>query len=204
MARPNKSPLLKRGWPADNVERRPIADLEPYALNARTHSDEQVAQIAASMREWGWTNPVLIDPDGGIIAGHGRILAARQIGIKDVPCMVAYDWTEAQKRAYVIADNKLALNSGWDDFALLDEIQGLAGMDFDLELTGFSGDELDSLLTQEPALRERTEKIEPISWTRILISIPNMAGEPEKLTEALDQVKALGGQVDYAGTNEKD
>src|SRR6187402_172575 len=89
-------------WPADAVERRPVAALVPYARNARTHSDEQVAQIAASIREWGWTSPVLVDESGGIIAGHGRVLAAQRLGLPEVPVMVAADWSEAQKRAYVI------------------------------------------------------------------------------------------------------
>jgi ParB-like chromosome segregation protein Spo0J len=100
------------------VERWPIGRLIPDARNARTHSPEQVAQIAGSMREWGWTNPVLVDEAGSVIAGHGRILAARQLGFTEVPVMVAVGWTEAQRRAYLIADNQLGLNAGWD-FALL-------------------------------------------------------------------------------------
>ncbi|WP_210526927.1 site-specific DNA-methyltransferase [Rubellimicrobium arenae] len=131
-------------WPADRVERRPIGSLVPYARNARTHSDEQVAQIAASMREWGWTNPVLIDPDGGIIAGHGRVLAARVLGFTDVPVMVAEGWTEAQKRAYVLADNQLALNADWDMERLGNELRDLEGAGFDLNLMGFS--DIDRLL----------------------------------------------------------
>ena len=102
-------------WPADKVERRPISELIPYARNSRTHSDAQVAQIAASIREWGWTMPILVDEDGNVIAGHGRIMAAQKLGIADVPCMTATGWSEAKRRAYVIADNKLALNAGWDD-----------------------------------------------------------------------------------------
>ncbi len=129
-------------WPADKVERRAVSSLVPYARNARTHSDEQVAQIAASIREWGWTVPVLVDDDGGIIAGHGRILAADRLGIADVPCMVATDWTDAQKRAYALADNKLALNAGWSDDLLALELKGLAEWDFDLSLTGFDEDEI--------------------------------------------------------------
>lgn len=96
-------------WPADAVERRPLAALTPYARNARTHSDGQVAEIAASIREWGWTMPVLVDEAGGIIAGHGRVLAAQSLGLTEVPVMVARGWSDAQKRAYVLADNKLAL-----------------------------------------------------------------------------------------------
>src|SRR6478609_2355454 len=102
-------------WPADAVERRPVAALVPYARNARTHSPEQVAQIAASIREWGWTVPVLVDEADTIIAGHGRVLAAQSLGIAEIPVMIAAGWSEAQKRAYVIADNQLAITgSGWD------------------------------------------------------------------------------------------
>ncbi len=95
-------------WPADKVERWAVNRLIPFAKNARTHSDEQVAQIAASIREFGFSNPILIDEDGGVIAGHGRLSAARQLGLADVPVMVAAGWSETQKRAYVLADNKLA------------------------------------------------------------------------------------------------
>ena len=132
-------------WPADATERRAVASLLPYARNARTHSDAQVAQIAASIKEFGFTNPVLIDPDSSIIAGHGRVLAARKLGLVDVPCMVATGWTEAQRRAYIIADNKLALNAGWDDALLALEFGDLATLDFDLSLTGFSADEIAAL-----------------------------------------------------------
>src|SRR3954469_22554956 len=98
-------------WPADKVERWSLDRLIPYARNARTHSDTQVAQIAGSIKEWGWTVPVLVGEDGVIIAGHGRVLAARMLGVHDIPVMIARGWSEAQKRAYVIADNKLALNA---------------------------------------------------------------------------------------------
>ena len=113
-------------WPADKVERWPLDRLVPYARNARTHSDAQVAQIAGSIREWGWTKPVLVD-ENGIIAGHGRVLAARKLGLTEVPVMVARGWSEAQKRAYVIADNKLALNAGWDEELLRLELADLQG-----------------------------------------------------------------------------
>jgi len=139
-------------WPADKVERRKVADLIPYARNSRTHSDEQVSQIAASIKEWGWTVPVLIEADGGLIAGHGRILAAQKLGIKDVPCMIAEGWTEAQKKAYIIADNKLALNAGWDDAMLKVELGELDALDFDLSLTGFSEDELTAFEMADEAL----------------------------------------------------
>ena len=125
-----------------------VADLIPYARNSRTHSDEQVAQIAASIREFGFTNPVLVDADRGIIAGHGRLLAARKLGLDEVPVIELAHLTEAQRRAYVIADNKLALNAGWDLDLLKVELGGLQADGFDLGLTGFSGDELASLFAE--------------------------------------------------------
>jgi len=137
---------MKQEWPADRVERRLVADLLPYARNARTHSDEQVAQIAASIREWGWTTPVLVDEAGQIIAGHGRVMAARKLGIAEIPVMVAAGWTEAQRRAYVLADNKLAQNAGWDADLLKLELGDLQADGFDLGLTGFDGAEIASIL----------------------------------------------------------
>lgn len=133
-------------WPATEVAMREVSALVPYARNARTHSKSQVDKIAASITEWGWTNPVLVAEDQTIIAGHGRVLAAQKLGIADVPCMVAKGWTEAQKRAYVIADNQLALDAGWDRDMLKVEIGDLAGMDFDLGLMGFPELELEGLL----------------------------------------------------------
>lgn len=133
-------------WPADSPERRTVASLIPYARNARTHSDAQVAQIAASIREWGWTNPILIDETGGIIAGHGRVLAARKLKIEDVPCIVASGWSEAQKRAYILADNQLAANAGWDMDLLKVEIGDLKDEGFELGLIGFDADFLDGLM----------------------------------------------------------
>ena len=131
------------------LERRSVSDLIPYARNARTHSDGQVAQIAASIREFGFTNPVLIDADNGIIAGHGRVLAARKLGLADVPVLVLDYLTDAQRRAYVIADNKLALNAGWDDEALRAEIESLGDDEFDLTLLGFDEAELNALMAEK-------------------------------------------------------
>lgn len=124
-------------WAGRQVEHRPIAALMPYASNARTHSDKQVDQIIASINEWGWTNPVLIDEAGMILAGHGRVMAALKMGLINVPCITIDGLTEAQKRAYVLADNKLALNAGWDESVLNAELKALADMDFDLGLMGF-------------------------------------------------------------------
>ena len=130
------------------VEYKPLADLIPFARNSRTHSDSQVAQIAASIREFGFTNPILIDEQGGIIAGHGRLQGARKLGMAQVPTITLHGLTDAQKRAYVIADNKLALNAGWDMEMLSSEMQGLGDEGFDLSLIGFSDDELAAMLAE--------------------------------------------------------
>ena len=140
---------LHRPMTGIHIEMRPVDALIPYARNAKQHSDGQVAQIAASIREFGWTNPVLLDEENGIIAGHGRVMAARKLAIAEVPCIILGGLTEAQKRAYVIADNKLAMNAGWDEEMLALELQDLADMNFNLDLTGFTSDEIDDLLSVE-------------------------------------------------------
>ena len=128
------------------VEHRSLDRLLPYARNARTHSDEQVAQIAASMAEFGLNNPCLVDEQGVLIAGHGRVLAARRLGLETVPVIVLSHLSDAQKKAFRIADNKLALNAGWNDELLRLEMEELQALDFDLDLTGFGGEELETLL----------------------------------------------------------
>jgi len=148
--------MTKKTNPADKVEQWPIERLVPYARNSRTHSDAQVAQIAASIKEWGFTTAVLVDEQGGLIAGHGRLMAARKLGMAQVPVMVAAGWTDAQKRAYIISDNKLALNAGWDNELLSLELAELEGLGFDVELTGFSGDEIKAL--QPPDFEPGTEE----------------------------------------------
>jgi DNA modification methylase len=149
-------------WPADKVERWPIERLIPYARNSRTHSEEQIGQIAASIREWGWTNPILVTEAGTIVAGHGRVLGARKLGIKEVPVMVAQGWTQAQVRAYALADNKLALNAGWDEDLLALEFADLQELGFDLELTGFSDDEILAIGAQQnEGLTDPDEAPEP-------------------------------------------
>jgi DNA modification methylase len=125
---------------------RTLRELIPYARNPRTHTDAQVAQIAASIREFGWTNPVLIDGQSGIIAGHGRVMAARKLGLERVPVIELTHMSEAQKRAYVLADNQLALNAGWDDELLRLELADLSELGFDLGLIGFGDGELERLL----------------------------------------------------------
>ena len=128
------------------VKYRPVSELVPYVRNARTHSDEQVAQLAGSIKEFGWTNPILVDNDGGIIAGHGRLLAAQRLKMDEVPTIQIGGLSEAQRRALVLADNKLALNAGWDIDLLKVELSDLNEQGFDIALTGFSVDEISKLL----------------------------------------------------------
>ncbi|MDH5528253.1 MAG: site-specific DNA-methyltransferase [Nitrospirota bacterium] len=128
------------------VKQAQVDSLVPYIRNARTHTDAQVAQIAASIQEFGWTNPILVDGDNGVIAGHGRLLAARKLGLETVPVIELSHLTDAQKRAYILADNKLAENAGWDDELLAIELGELKDADFDLGLVGFDEDELARLL----------------------------------------------------------
>ena len=153
---PKASPKRATGGTADSPVRLPgklvhwpIDRLKPYERNPRTHSAEQVTKIAASLLEFGWTNPILVDADAGIIAGHGRLLAARELGMKTVPIIELSHLTEAQRRAYIIADNRLALDAGWDEDLLAEELKALDGLDFNLELTGFDLDELHDLLADE-------------------------------------------------------
>jgi DNA modification methylase len=136
------------------IERRPIERLIPFARNPRTHTDEQVAQIAASIVEFGWTNPVLVSADGVIIAGHARVLAARKLGLTEVPVIVLDHLSEAQRRALVIADNKLALNAGWDEELLRGLLSELREDEFNLDVLGFSDEELNALLAEAPDLPE--------------------------------------------------
>ena len=178
---------------------RNISDLIPYINNSRTHSDEQINQVASSLKEFGFTNPVLIDEDGGIIAGHGRIMAANKLGLTEAPCIILAGLTKAQKKAYVIADNQLALNSGWDIDKLKLEIEDLGELDFDINLLGFDDDFLNDLLEEEPpeGLTDADElpdldKIDEISirgdvWrlgsNRVMCGDSTITEDIEKLTE---------------------
>jgi DNA modification methylase len=128
------------------IEKIPLVDLIPYVNNSRTHSDEQVAQIAASIKEFGFNNPVLIDKEDGIIAGHGRVMAARKLGLTEVPCVRLEHLTKTQRKAYIIADNRLALNAGWNEELLTIELNDLLADGFALEILGFDSDELKGLL----------------------------------------------------------
>lgn len=158
--------------------------LIPYARNSRTHSDEQVAQIAASIKEFGFLNPIIVDGDNGIIAGHGRVMAAQKLGIRELPCIEASHLTEAQRKAYIIADNKLALNAGWDNEMLRIELDELGEMGFDLELTGFSLDEVEALefdVSEKHDLKEESY----FEVFNIIVECNNEA-EQEKIFNRLD------------------
>ena len=183
------------------IQPRPIEGLIPYARNSRTHSDEQVAQIAASIREFGWTNPVLVDGDNGIIAGHGRVLAARKMGMAEVPCIELAHLSEAQKKAYIIADNKLALNAGWDNELLALEFGELQELGFDLDLTGFDADEVEALMpvevpegmTDDDAVPEvPAEPVTKLGDVWLLGKHRVMCGDSTSI-EALEQL--CGGQL---------
>ena len=139
----------KPDWPASKVATVSVDSLVPAARNVRTHSDDQVEQIAAAIKEWGWTVPVLIDEENNLIAGHGRVMAAKSLGLESVPAVVAKGWSEAQKKAYLIADNKITLNGGWDQRALSLELADLKAIDFNLDLMGFNEQELFSALLEK-------------------------------------------------------
>src|SRR6266853_1458932 len=146
---------------AKHIEMWPVEKLIPYARNPRTHSEAQVAQIAASIAAFGFNNPILVDTKAGILAGHGRLLAARKLGLKEVPVIVLDHLSDAQKRAYIIADNQLALNAGWDDETLRLELAALQAEDINLDLIGFNVHELDELL-RDPLDEEKAEQAPPL------------------------------------------
>lgn len=196
------------------------ADLIPYARNSRTHSDEQVNQICSSIKEFGFTNPIIIDEDNGIIAGHGRVMAANKLKIKELPCVQITGWSDAQKKAYVIADNKLALNAGWDMEMLKVEFQELQELEFDLSLTGFSPDEIGELTFEEkegltdedavPDVPEQPVTIEGDIWIlgehRLMCGDSTDAGSVSLLMdgEKADMVFTDPPyNVDYSGRGEK-
>ncbi len=181
---------------------RNVSELIPYARNARTHSDEQIERIANSIKEFGWTNPILIDGENGIIAGHGRILAARKLGIEKVPTIELSGLTEAQKRAYIIADNRLALDAGWDEDILKLEFAELEKEGFELSKTGFSDEEIREMMadldrevdgvedveTPEPPKNPKTKRGE--IW--ILGTHRLMCGDS---TSAEDVQEVMGGGI---------
>lgn len=186
----------------EKLERWPVDRLVPYERNARTHSPEQVAMIAASIVEFGFTNPILVASDAGIIAGHGRLEAAKQLGLAEVPVVVLDHLSDAQRRAYVLADNQLALNAGWDADLLRVELQELEAQEFDLGLLGWSDDSLASLLgdgieelEEMPELKDGDR--DPIQQMTFTLHDDQV----QTLKEALELAKAIGPFVDTGNEN---
>jgi ParB-like chromosome segregation protein Spo0J len=173
--------------------------LIPYARNSRTHSDAQVDKIAASIKEFGFLNPVIVDGESGIVAGHGRVMAAKKLGMKELPVIEASHLTDAQRRAYVIADNRLALDAGWDDEMLRVEFDDLEGQGFDLSLTGFEGfeispEEIDYSVLDGDSIDNKLEEMESGVKKAIQIEF-----EQEHYEEAQEVIKYWRGQGAYVG-----
>lgn len=158
------------------------SSLVPYARNSRTHSAEQIAQIAASIREFGFLNPIIVDGDNGIIAGHGRVLAAQKLGLSELPVIEAGHLSDTQRRAYIIADNKLAMNAGWDDEMLRVELDALGADGFDLELTGFSIDEVSKLFDESKGISIE-EDLDYNAIDQIIVKF-----DPEKRIDVINAV----------------
>jgi hypothetical protein len=177
-----------------------VADLIPYARNSRTHSDEQITQIAASIKEFGFLNPVIVDGENGIIAGHGRVMAAKKLGMTELPAVEASHLSDAQRRAYIIADNKLALNAGWDDEMLRVEFDELGAMGFDLDLTGFSADFLQGqVLAQQPLGLTPDEKLENyLDGDTKILRLAYSQDELETVVSLLDKGLESTGVEDYS------
>jgi hypothetical protein len=187
----NKFPLIKTAQ---------VADLIPYARNSRTHSEEQISQIAASIKEFGFLNPVIVDGENGIIAGHGRVMAAKKLGMTELPVVEASHLTDAQRRAYIIADNKLALNAGWDDEMLRVEFDELGALGFDLDLTGFSADFLNGQTgTAQPLGLTPVEKLDNyLDGDTKILRLAYSQDELETVVALLDRGLTETGIEDYS------
>jgi hypothetical protein len=174
------------------ITQKQVAELIPYVNNSRKHSDKQVAQIAASIKEFGWTNPILIDGENGIIAGHGRLMAARKLGMTEVPTIELSDLTESQKKAYVIADNNLALNADWDEALLKIELENLKDLSFDLDILAFDDEFLTNLLDEnEDEENMYTQKVDIPTYEPSEIK-PNVKDlyDDAKAFDLIDKIKA--------------
>ena len=179
------------------IEYRKTGELIPYINNSRTHSDQQVQQVAASIKEFGFTNPILIDEDSGIIAGHGRLQAAQMMGMDEVPTITLEGLTEAQRKAYVIADNKLALNASWDLYILNIEMESLLEFDFDFKITGFDSiPEIEANIDYSILGEDDSELDAMAKGVRKAIQIEF---EPDHYEEASELVKFWRSQGAYVG-----
>lgn len=182
------------------IEYLPTEVLIPYVNNSRTHSDAQVTQVAASIKEFGFTNPILVDESNGIIAGHGRLMAAQKLGLDEVPTITLVGLTDAQRKAYVIADNQLALNSGWNDELLKVELENLLEMDFDINILGFNGmpdfdDEADYSLLDDDDADALLDEMQSGVKKAIQIEF-----ELEHYDEAAELIKKYRAQGAYIGS----
>lgn len=184
----SKKPHQEADQGQKTIEQIPLADLIPYARNARTHSAAQISQLCGSLREFGWVNPVLIDGDNNIIAGHGRVLAAQQLGMMTAPCLRISHLTDAQRRAYILADNQLALNSGWDDELLKIELADLQLAEFDVGLLGFSEESLAEI--QQPSAGEGEGEKDQTYTNKIVAPIYEPKGEKPPVSALLNREKA--------------
>jgi hypothetical protein len=172
------------------IVQKSVDKLIPYVNNSRTHSDEQIAQIASSIKEFGWTNPILVDGENGIIAGHGRLMAARKLGYKEVPTIELKDLTETQRKAYIIADNRLALNADWNSEMLKIEFGFLDAAGFNLELTGFTGDDLTQAMFGDLATNSELNELSENYSRKIEAPIYTPKGEKPTVTSLYDESKA--------------
>ena len=181
--------MNKKPKQPQELESLEVSKLIPYARNSRTHSEEQVIQIAGSIQEFGFTNPVLIGTDNDIIAGHGRVMAAKKLGISKVPCIRLGHLSDAQKKAYIIADNKLALNAGWDEELLGIELSDLREMDFDLSLTGFNEEELGAFEIEEAAMPELSDE-DKQPFQQMTFTVHDE--QAEEVQAAIENAKSMG------------
>ena len=190
---------LGRGKATREIENVATATLIPYARNARTHSESQVAQIAGSIQEFGFNNPVLIDGQNGIIAGHGRVMAANLLKLETVPCIRLAHLSDAQKRAFILADNRIALNSGWDTEMLANELSDLHADDVDLGLLGFDADELEKLsgFDIEPAEPPELASGDREPFQQMTFTLHD--DQAQTIKDAIERAKAAGA---FSGPNE--
>ena len=178
-----------------------VAELIPYARNSRTHSPQQVDKIAASIREFGFLNPIIVDGKNGIVAGHGRVMAAQKLGLASLPVIEAAHLTEAQKRAYVIADNRLALDAGWDMEMLRIEIAELRDLAFDLSLTGFNVEEIESFSFDDDAETEMPELADGDREPFQQMTFTLHDDQADEVKAAMEKAKAMGAFVDTGNEN---
>jgi hypothetical protein len=194
-------PVARGSADAMKIVQKPVDKLIPYINNSRTHSDEQVAQIAASIKEFGWTNPILVDGENGIIAGHGRLMAARKLGYTEVPTIELKDLTETQRKAYIIADNRLALNAGWDNEMLTIELNDLLADGFALEMLGFDAGIVEQLLmgeTPDLGLLPEEKLDNFLNGDTKILRLAYDEQEFSQITGALQQLQQKTGVEDFS------